>query len=87
MIFFPLDVFKRILLFLFAYLRFCAFAWLRFCAFYAFCAFWCVRNLFVKNEKFKTVLITSFILLLLNKQFLNGKILNEGFWGLQDRIL
>ena len=35
-------------------------------AFVAFCAFWCVRNLFVKKKikEFKTALITSFILLL-----------------------
>ena len=70
--------FKRIFLFLFAYLRFYAFVWL---CFYAFGAFWYVLVpcillvLFMrvkschekkKKKKFKTVLITSFILLLIS---------------------
>ena len=70
--------FKRILIFV-RFFAFCAFAWLRFCAFRAFDFFWCflwVQNLLVlfvraksfrekkQNEKFKTVLITSFLLLL-----------------------
>ena len=62
-------MFLSAFLFLFAYLHFCAFAWLRFCAFCAFVlldAFWCVQNLFVKKKKFKTALITSFILLLVS---------------------
>ena len=57
---------------LFAFLCFCFVAFLCFLCFWCFwCflvlfgAFWCVRNLFVKNnKKFKTALITSFILLL-----------------------
>ena len=45
---------------------FCAFAWLRPRAFCAFCAF-CACKIFLqkRNKEFKTVLITSFTLLLI----------------------
>ena len=56
---------------MFTYSRFCVFAWLRFCAFWCFLWFWCFlvlfcawENIFVNKKKFKTALITSFILLL-----------------------
>ena len=72
--YFPLSYF----LFLFADLHFVFFARVHFCAFCsfcvfgAFCAFWCFLVLFgackifllkKNNKKFKTALITSFILL------------------------
>ena len=71
--FFPLRCFLSaffIFVRLFAFLCFCLVAFLcffvRLVFFGAFCAFWCMQNLFVKknNKEFKTVLVTSFILLL-----------------------
>ena len=52
-------------IYVFVFLLDCVFV-LFFFAFCAFCVFLCVRNLFVKknNKKFKTALITSFIVLL-----------------------
>ena len=66
---------KQSLIHLFA---FCAFAWaslcllvlfVLFCAFFCFFWFLCMWNLFVKKKKFKTALITSFILLLIEYAF------------------
>ena len=66
--FFPLRCFLSAFLIFVCLFAFCAFAWLRVCVFSCFLlflCFLCVQNLFVKkNEKFKTTLITSFILLL-----------------------
>ena len=70
--FFPLRCFLSAFFIFGCLLAFCAFAWLCFCAFWCFlcflvliCAFWCLFVLSQKNnKKFKTALITSFILLL-----------------------
>ena len=82
--FFHSDVFKRIFYFCSLICVFCTFAWFRLCVFFvffgAFCAFWCVQNLFVKkNKKFKTSLITSFILLLLCPGYLLKSTINLKF--------
>ena len=75
--FFPLRCFLRaffIFVCLFTFLYFCLVAFLYFLCFWCFLVlfgtfwcFWCflcVQNLSIKKKKFKTALITSFILLL-----------------------
>ena len=85
MTFFPLDVFLSlffIFVCLFAFLCFCLVALLCFLCFWCFLVLFCsCLNLFVKNNKFKTILITSFILLLtinrkIKLQFLSKNITN-----------
>ena len=75
---FPLTCFLGTFFIFVRSLALCAFVWLRLCAFGAFgafgvfCAFWCFLVLFCaceiflwkKIKEFKTVLMTSFILLL-----------------------
>ena len=82
--FFPLRCFLNAFFIFVCLFAFCAFAWLCFCAFSAFCTFgaflyfWCVQNVFVKKniKKFKTTLITSFILLL-NLSFCKHEFFNH----------
>ena len=77
--FFPLRCLLSAFFIFLRLFTFCAFTWSRFCVLWYFlvlfvlfcvlCALWCflcVRNIFIKkvNKKFKTPLITSFILLL-----------------------
>ena len=61
--FFPLRCFLSAFFIFVRLFAFCAFAWLRFCAFYAFGAFGAYK-IFSLKKKFKTALITSFLLLL-----------------------